>query len=349
MVRKLLACSEVAGGVLGLLLLAYVDYKTGILPTVIVLLPGLSGFIFTTAAGLMLWRDTARGRLLSLVVQAVQIPLVSTSAFGLWFQAGPQVLIGAWGQRPVAYLGFRSDYTLALPPVSEPPGFVVNLAAMGAFAWLLVDIVRHGRQEWSGALRDLTLVLLPPGLVLVLLVAWWRASHPTPWTTHPVSTPIYEAREALEQRALDEGIRRAEWHGLQVEVPDPYVLTAREPTLELLERTQATKTDNDHWPAHMAYLDLDSMSTRRFQDAASNCSLSPDRCWTEEVAGHGMQCQRSAGVPDGAVPWTPHLECQVPELKVRILVNAPPTTSDELLSLFKTSLAGSGQAGSPPH
>jgi hypothetical protein len=52
MVRKVIAWTEVAGGTLGLFLLAYLTFRTGVPPTAAVVLPALSGFIFTIAAGL---------------------------------------------------------------------------------------------------------------------------------------------------------------------------------------------------------------------------------------------------------------------------------------------------------
>jgi hypothetical protein len=78
-------------------------------------------------------------------VQAVQVPLISTAAFAFRFQAGPQALVGEWGGREVAYVGFRTDYTLLFPPVSEPPGLVINLAALFGVVWLAVG----GWREWK--------------------------------------------------------------------------------------------------------------------------------------------------------------------------------------------------------
>ena len=190
-----------------------------------------------------------------------------------------------------------------------------------------------------GFLRDLALLLGLPALGISLLLAWWRPWDQLPYETHPASAPLFEAREAVEKRARSEGVHWVDWHGLRLQFPGQYVLTVREPTLELLERFPPQDSDNDHWSAQMAFLGLDSAATARFREAASNCDLAPDRCWREVAADHKFRCQRSAGVPDPEVPWTPHLECQVPEVGVRILINAPPTTATELLALFDTALA----------
>jgi hypothetical protein len=188
-------------------------------------------------------------------------------------------------------------------------------------------------------LRDLALLLGLPAVALIALLAWWRPWELMPWTTHPVSEPIYEARRAMERRARQEGIHQADWHGLRLEVPVKYVLTVHEPTLELLEQHPHHDSDNEHWPAQMAFLELDSLAIERFREATPNCSLAPDRCWTESVAEYRLECQRSSGMPDPAIPWTPHLECHVPKLGVRVLINAPSPATEELLGFFKSALA----------
>jgi hypothetical protein len=187
-------------------------------------------------------------------------------------------------------------------------------------------------------LRDLVLLLALPGLALALLLAWWRPWELLPWQTHPVSAPVFEARRTLERQARQDGVHQSDWHGLRLAFPAKYVLTVREPTLELLERYPAPNGEDGTWPAQMAFLEVDSAAAARFQEAAANCDLSPDRCWTESVARHRVRCQRSAGVPDPAIPWTPHLECHVRTLGIRVLINAPPGPTQELLGLFKTAL-----------
>jgi hypothetical protein len=89
----------------------------------------------------------------------------------------------------------------------------------------------------------------------------------------------------------------------------------------------------------MAFLELDSLSIRRFKDAAANCELGQDRCWTDSVGSFEVSCQRSAGVPDPALPWTPHLECQVVNLGVRMATNAPQSTTLEVLAIFDSAVA----------
>lgn len=155
--------------------------------------------------------------------------------------------------------------------------------------------------------------------------------------THPVSAQIYETRLDVVERARQDGVRSVEWHGFTIAAPSGYVLTAAEPTLELLELAPA-ESDGNSWPAQMAFLDLDSLAISRFRDASDNCSLAPGRCWTDSAAGYVLDCQRSAGVPDPAVPWTPHVECQIPSARIRVLINAPLTVMEELLLVLKQAL-----------
>jgi hypothetical protein len=187
-------------------------------------------------------------------------------------------------------------------------------------------------------LRDLGLLLGIPLILVVAALIHWRPWELLPWTTHPVSEPIFEARRALEARARRDSIRSIEWHGFTVHAPPAYVLTASEPTLELLELAPGP-SDANYWPAQMAFLDLDSLALARFRESAENCSLAQDRCWTETASGHTLDCQRSSGVPDPAVPWTPHLECQIEPLGLRVLVNAPVPATNQLLGILKQALA----------
>jgi hypothetical protein len=189
-------------------------------------------------------------------------------------------------------------------------------------------------------LRDLALLLGLPGIALAFLFSWWRPWEQIPFETHPVSDPIFQARLALERRAREDGIRTAEWHGLHIEVPTQFVLTVKEPTLELLERVPPAG-NTDQWSAQMAFLEVDSGAAARFKGAASNCDLAPGRCWVDQVGQRRLECQRSSGAPDPDIPWTPHLECQVPTLGVRVLINASYAQTDQLLDLFKTAVSSS--------
>ena len=195
-------------------------------------------------------------------------------------------------------------------------------------------------------LRDLAMILGLPAIGLAGLLAWWRPWELIPWTTHPASEPVFEARLALERRARADGIHATRWRGLQLDFSEAWVLTVHEPVLEVLQRHPPADDTNDRWAGRMAFLETDSAALAQFHEAAANCDLAPGRCWRELAGGYELWCQRSAGVPDPEVPWTPHLECQVPALWMRVLINAPLPATDELLGEFREALAQREVAGS---
>jgi hypothetical protein len=187
-------------------------------------------------------------------------------------------------------------------------------------------------------LRDLALLLGLPALAIGIALVLWRPWEDLPWQTHPVSEPIFQARDSLERHARAATVRESVWEGLLIQVPQEFVLTVDEPILEALEEHPYRRADPSDWSAQMAFLHIDSAAASRFADAATNCDLAPGRCWTEQAGSHTLDCHRSAGVPDPQVPWTPHVECHVQSRRVRVLINAPASRTEELLGVFRDAL-----------
>lgn len=187
-------------------------------------------------------------------------------------------------------------------------------------------------------LRDVTLLLGIPGVIVGYLILSARPWDAVPYRTHPSSEAAYDARRALERQASKAGVHELVWEELRLEYPARYYFITGEPTLELLEQENTAEIDNDHWPARMAFLLLDSAATARFRESQGNCDLVEGRCWTRRAGRYQLNCQRSSGVPDPAVPWTPHLECQVPARRIRVLVNAPLPVEADLLERFQVAL-----------
>jgi hypothetical protein len=179
-------------------------------------------------------------------------------------------------------------------------------------------------------LRDLVLILGTPLVLLIGLLAWWR-----PWAERPIQDV---PREPLDPQAVDVGLRDTLWHGLSFHLPPPYVFSTALNYLEVIE-VQPLDHGHDAWPGRMALLDLTARAQHHFQETSGNCNLSPDRCWVDTVPPHAVQCQRSGGVPDPELSWTPHLECQLPARSVRVLINAPQGRTREFQDLFYQALA----------
>jgi hypothetical protein len=151
-------------------------------------------------------------------------------------------------------------------------------------------------------LRDLALILGTPLVLMIGLLAWWR-----PWVERPTLTP---PREPLDPSAVEVGLRDTIWHGLSFHLPPDYVFSTAEGYLEVIE-VQPRDHGHDAWPGRMALLDLTGETLANFRAASANCDLSPSRCWVDSVPPYVVRCQRSSGVPDPDLSWTPHLECQV--------------------------------------
>jgi hypothetical protein len=182
--------------------------------------------------------------------------------------------------------------------------------------------------EFRHFLRDLIWLLGGPAALVVALLFWWH-----PWRPSFPGSEEYYARRDLETQARRQAIRQATWRGLHLVVPTDLILLERESILEVLVAEPARDTVTG-WPGQMALLAMDSRSAAAFASHADNCSLVEGRCWDADLDGHRMSCQRSGGVPDPDVPWTPHLECHVPDLGIRVLINAPMGESERLLGLF---------------
>ncbi|MEP6574592.1 MAG: hypothetical protein ABJD11_17955 [Gemmatimonadota bacterium] len=183
--------------------------------------------------------------------------------------------------------------------------------------------------------RALLSLLGLPSLALAALI---YSAHP--WIPRYSTVDLDEARLNAEREARGLGTRLTHWHGLHVKVPRDFVLLRQENLLEVLD-VDARDHGSQSWTIHMAFLETDSAAISRFRAATDNCGLAPDRCWADSAGTHGANCQRSSGVPDPEVEWTPHLECQFEDLGIRVLINAPPDRIPELLQIFKNAVAHS--------
>ncbi len=187
------------------------------------------------------------------------------------------------------------------------------------------------RSDFAVFLREAGLLLGATAVLLVGLLLWWH-----PWEPYPGAS-AYRARIRRETEARRAAVRSVEWHALRVTVPAGYVLTTNSSLLEVLERHPMSE-GHDRWPSRMAFLEMDSVARQRFTDAAANCELSEGRCWSDTVGSYVIECQRSSGTPDPGLEWTPHLQCQVPALDVRMATNAPPGTTLEFLDMFRAAV-----------
>jgi hypothetical protein len=92
-------------------------------------------------------------------------------------------------------------------------------------------------------LRDLAFLLGVPAIVVVGLVAWGK---PRTYRSHAVITFPHETNEA---RARAGGLREATWHGMQLSVPQEYVILSQDSVVEIVEQ-YPPQYRSGNWGSH---------------------------------------------------------------------------------------------------
>jgi hypothetical protein len=163
-------------------------------------------------------------------------------------------------------------------------------------------------------LRDLAFLLGGPAIVVAGLVAWWK-----PWTYRPDAVITFP-HEVNEARARAGGLREATWHGVQLSVPQEYVILSQDSVVEIVEQYSPQYGDGN-WGSHIAFLPLTVAAQQRLEERRENCSLAPGRCWEEQAGRHQLRCQQAAGAPVPELWWTPLSICEARDLDLWVAVN----------------------------
>jgi hypothetical protein len=150
--RKVVSALEIAGGSTGFItgLIACVTVPSNLAEVVLVVLTTIPIFSLCLIAGLLLWKNRRSGIFLSLFVQLIQIPIISTEKVLFHFYSG---LSFSWHHDTVAFqLG--NIFNWKLGPlhyiVGEYGQFIgINLVAVVAFVLLLFVYSRHEAAETS--------------------------------------------------------------------------------------------------------------------------------------------------------------------------------------------------------
>ncbi|NEM99069.1 hypothetical protein [Pontibacter burrus] len=101
---KGIAIYQIAGGILGIILTAWVMYSSGMVIDQNALRMGLLAaglFVFSILCGRMLFRNPARGLRLSIVNQVLQVIYFSFGTYGFQYVAGLRIgigvdMVGSW-------------------------------------------------------------------------------------------------------------------------------------------------------------------------------------------------------------------------------------------------------------
>lgn len=142
-VQRLVAALELVGGVWGLVRAAGMLIRTGY-SNVGIVIAAIMAVIFGVflVAGARLWLGRSGGVALSILVQALQLPHIVTSAFGYLFGAPVSFAVGLAGSGHPMFSGlWHPGFGLSINSEVEVAWLGVNLVALAA----LVLLIRFGR------------------------------------------------------------------------------------------------------------------------------------------------------------------------------------------------------------
>lgn len=143
---RVIAAAQFVGGIIGLVLF----YMSGAEVTTMHLLL-LSMISFAFWAGVELWRGKRRGLNLSIICQALQIPLLIGSALSYKYLIGPHFVVGYFpGQSPV-FINILSEAFIYVNTSGIDFGFGINLLALA----FLIVLMRTSESEYKDYCQEI--------------------------------------------------------------------------------------------------------------------------------------------------------------------------------------------------
>ena len=135
--RLSIAFLQVAGGLFGILvILSTPVHVTGLAALFLLFL--LAAMALTCVAGVLLWRGHPWGDTLSVVAQALQLPVLYGSGFTYYYHAGLGVSIAIGPQVGIHFdLHLGTAYSMAAMGREDAPAIGINLIAALALYFLL--------------------------------------------------------------------------------------------------------------------------------------------------------------------------------------------------------------------
>jgi hypothetical protein len=140
---KLIAWLEILGGALGLVFFLAGILKGTVVPLGLLLLIGaLVFFSLNVIAGVLLLRNNSIGQVLSILVQAIQIPHLTISTFILRILAGVNIIVGTGvlptTGKPGAHFSPGVYWTFTVSPISNGQFFFgINILSLLALIYLV--------------------------------------------------------------------------------------------------------------------------------------------------------------------------------------------------------------------
>ena len=134
---KLISLVQIIGGVIGCVMTALSAMRNISAPPVfIVHIVYILLYTAAVFAGVLLWKKDAKGRSISMAIQAIQIPYISIPALYYKFVCGTGVVLGLQGQELTYKLFSGSYWSLSIPNRDVPAEIAINIVAVVLFIFL---------------------------------------------------------------------------------------------------------------------------------------------------------------------------------------------------------------------
>jgi hypothetical protein len=144
--RRTIAALEVVTGAVVFALFTALLFKTGGQGGWM-LLVAQSFAVLSVCAGILLWRDKARGYELSMLAQGLQVVRFHAIGFGFVAATGPELLLG-WSSRGLHYyVGAHADFTIGRQNV-------ITYFAINVFSLAMLLLLRRGHAAVENQIRQ---------------------------------------------------------------------------------------------------------------------------------------------------------------------------------------------------
>ena len=144
--RRGIAAVEMIGGVIGLaigLWFAPQVLARTYMPVLTFVEALAIPFLLSTVAGILLWRGTLVGDVLSFLNLSLQIPVISTSLVGYYYTCAVGLRVGLTPTGPFYFIFFGSEFHWSIAEHAPGPTWGVNLVGIVLLTLLIRSTPPH--------------------------------------------------------------------------------------------------------------------------------------------------------------------------------------------------------------
>lgn len=148
---KAIAVLQIGGGATAIAMTAWLFSNSSVTASALLLfLPFIAVFVLAMYSGVALWKGWRSGLWMSLVIQVLQLPKISSSVLDYELALGLKVTAGFFGSGAKVWGYGGADFGFAVPGGDNPAGLGVNLVALVC----VIHLARHAAallEEKAGA------------------------------------------------------------------------------------------------------------------------------------------------------------------------------------------------------